>query len=363
MECIVAASKKTESPPKVKVPKAAKVKAPPKPKDISPRFGIGEWYGNRLIELSGAERQYYGAEQAKKKSDRDAQPCPFQSTKEAAKCTKPGGVCSLQLYAYKLHPETGRAAAEVVEGVQGALRATCPYRFHEGLKVFRWVGEKLLGDADPKLVGEVGFLEAGATTDNEGGDDVGRFDMILVSNKPVQGAPMDWCALEIQAVYFSGNAMTGEFAAYSDPKVDWVVFPAGRRRPDYRSSGPKRLMPQLQIKIPTLRRWGKKMAVVVDKAFFDSIGEMDHVADISNADIAWFVVRFEEDPGAKRSRIVLDGVRYTTLERSVEGLTGGKPVPKHEFEKRIAGALKAAPTLKQADLAGLLIPEELPDEP
>lgn len=146
---------------------------------------------------------------------------------------------------------------------------------------------------------------------------------------------MNWAALEIQAVYFSGNAMKGEFEAFNDSAVDWVIFPAGRRRPDYRSSGPKRLMPQLQIKVPTLRRWGKKMAVVVDRAFFDSIGEMDNVADISNADIAWFIVRFEEVEGQKRTRIVRDEVRYTTLERSVEGLTGGKPVPLPTFEARI----------------------------
>jgi len=334
-----------------------------KPKDMTPRFGIGEWFGNRLVELTPSERQYYGTEQAKKKNERDPQPCPFQSTKHEAKCTKVGGVCSLRLYAYQPHEQTGRAEGKVVEGPQGSLRATCPYRFHEALDVFRWVGERLLGDDNPRLVGEVGFLEAGATTDNEGGDDVGRFDMVLVSNKTVPGAPMEWCALEIQAVYFSGDAMTGEFAAYADPNVEWVVFPAGRRRPDYRSSGPKRLMPQLQIKIPTLRRWGKKMAVVVDRAFFDSIGEMDHVKDISNADIAWFIVRFEEDPDSKRSKMKLDEVRYTTLERSVEGLTGGKPVPKHEFESRIGGKLKEAPTLVQADLEGLAIPEELPEQP
>jgi len=329
-----------------------------KPKDITPRFGIGEWFGNRLVELTATERQYYGTEQGKKKSERDGLSCPFQSTKQNATCTKSGGVCSLRLYSYQQHEATGRAAAEIVAGAQGDLRATCPYRFHENLDVFRWVGAQLLGDDNPKLVGEVGFLEAGATTDNESGDDVGRFDMILVSNNTVPGAAMEWCALEVQAVYFSGDAMTGEFAAYADPKVDWVVFPAGRRRPDYRSSGPKRLMPQLQIKIPTLRRWGKKMAVVVDRAFFDSIGEMDHVTDISNADIAWFIVRFEEQPGERRSRMVLNEVRYTTLERSVEGLTGGKPMPKQEFEKRIAGKLKEATNRVQNKTEGLGIPEE-----
>lgn len=135
--------------------------------------------------------------------------------------------------------------------------------------------------------------------------------------------------------------MKGEFKALSNEAIDWVIFPAGRRHPDYRSSGPKRLMPQLQIKVPTLRRWGKKMAVVVDRAFFDSIGEMDNVSDISNADIAWFIVKFEEESGSQYSRIVHDEVRYTTLERSIEGLTGGKPVSKSLFEERLSKRMKS----------------------
>jgi hypothetical protein len=310
-----------------------------KPKDLTPRFGIGEWFGRNLTQMSGEERRQLAAEVLKPKKDRTPQLCPFQSRKTDAVCSKDGGVCSLRLYAYDTHSDNGRAVGVPVEGKQGDHRATCPYRFHEELDVFKWVGETILGDPDPLLVGEVGFLEAGSSTDSDGGDDVGRIDMVLVSSKTPEQAPMNWAALEIQAVYFSGNAMKGEFEAYNDATVDWVIFPAGRRRPDYRSSGPKRLMPQLQIKVPTLRRWGKKMAVVVDRAFFDSIGEMDNVADISNADIAWFVVRFEEVEGQKRTRIVRDEVRYTTLERSVEGLTGGKPVPLPAFESRITDKL------------------------
>lgn len=306
-----------------------------KNKDITPRFGIGEWFGLNLTQLSGEERRHLAGEVLKPKKERDPQPCPFQLRKTNAVCSKDGGVCSLRLYAHDTHAYNGLAIGVPVEGNQGEHRATCPYRFHDELDVFKWVGETILGDSDPILVSEVGFLEAGASTDSEGGDDVGRIDMVLVSAKTPDQAPMNWAALEIQAVYFSGNAMKGEFEAYNDATVDWVIFPAGRRRPDYRSSGPKRLMPQLQIKVPTLRRWGKKMAVVVDRAFFDSIGEMDKVADISNADIAWFVVRFEEVEGQKRTRIVRDEVRYTTLERSVEGLTGGKPVPLLAFETRI----------------------------
>lgn len=307
-----------------------------KTKDLTPRFGIGEWFGNNLVQLSGEERHQLATEVLKFKKDRKPQLCPFQSRKQGAICSKDGGVCSLRLYSYAQHPDNGRAIGVPVKGKQGELRATCPYRFHEGLEIFKWVGETILGDPEPLLVGEVGFLEAGASTDSEGGDDVGRIDMVLVSSKTSNATPLNWTALEIQAVYFSGNAMRGEFEAFAEDSLDWVIFPAGRRRPDYRSSGPKRLMPQLQIKVPTLRRWGKKMAVVVDRAFFDSIGEMDNVSDISNADIAWFIVRFEEVEGQKRTRIVRDEVRYTTLERSVEGLTGGKPVALSVFEKRIS---------------------------
>lgn len=114
-------------------------------------------------------------------------------------------------------------------------------------------------------------------------------------------------------------------------------FPAGRRRPDYRSSGPKRLMPQLQIKVPSLRRWGKKMAVVVDEAFWDALGPMDEVRDVSNCDIAWFVVGYEEH--ADRVALIQRIVHLTTLERSVEGLTGGVPVSLENFERTIRAKL------------------------
>ena len=313
-------------------------------RDNSPRFGIGEWYGYDITKLTPEQRQYFGAQNLKQKKDRAPQPCPFKAGGAAgAMCSKDGGVCSLRLYAHGRHPGTGRAMGVPVDGPQGSLRATCPYRFHESLDVFNWVGETILGDPDPLKISEVGFLEAASTTDSEGGDDVGRIDMVLVSTQTPIGAPMEWAALEIQAVYFSGNAMRGEFKAFEDRSVEWLIYPAGKRRPDYRSSGPKRLMPQLQIKVPTLRRWGKKMAVVVDRAFFDSIGEMDNVNDISNADIAWFVVRFDEVEGGLRRRIVRDEVRYTTLERSVEGLTGGKPVPLSVFEGRINTKRPASP--------------------
>lgn len=327
---------------KVRAPKDPN--APKKPrvlKDILPRFGIGEWFGKSITLMTGAERQALAIEVLKPKSERTKQPCPFQATKQDAKCSKEGGVCSLRMFSHGVHAETGRAMGIPVTGPQGELRATCPYRFHEAKTVFSWAGKVILDDVTPHLVGEVGFLEASATTDAKGGEDVGRIDMVLVSSKSAGAAKMEWAALEIQAVYFSGDAMRGEFKAYADPSCDWVIFPAGKRHPDYRSSGPKRLMPQLQIKVPTLRRWGRKMAVVVDQSFFDSIGEMDHVQHISNSDIAWFTMGFEEVANSKQMCLVAKDVRFTTLERAVEGLTGGKAVALPIFEERIKNKIKS----------------------
>ena len=75
------------------------------------------------------------------------------------------------------------------------------------------------------------------------------------------------------------------------------------------------------------------MAVVVDEDFFAALGTMDNVSDISNCDIAWFVVKFDEiDTGFVLNRAFH---RFTTLERAVEGLTGGHPVSLGRFEDRL----------------------------
>jgi hypothetical protein len=234
--------------------------------------------------------------------------------------------------------KTGKVS--VAPGEDGALCTTCPYRFYQDGVVFRWIGDTILGHPTPTIVREVGFLEreTGAPLGEDEGtrEDVGRIDHVLV--RP-DTAVLSWCALEMQAVYFSGASMQVEFRQIRESKGigRGIPFPVGRRRPDYRSSGPKRLMPQLQIKVPTLRRWGKKMCVLVDGSFFDALGKMEEVADVSNCDIAWFVVRYDEREG--EASLVQDSVRFTTLERAVEGLTAGRPVTLATFETRIRAKL------------------------
>ncbi len=81
------------------------------------------------------------------------------------------------------------------------------------------------------------------------------------------------------------------------------------------------------------------MAVVVDEAFFAALGRMDDVPEPSNADIAWFIVKFEENEGT--AELQRDRVQFTTLERAVEGLTAGRPVSLPEFERRIKHKLES----------------------
>ncbi|MYD37081.1 MAG: hypothetical protein F4X20_08815 [Dehalococcoidia bacterium] len=284
----------------------------------SRRFGIGEWYGRSFVGLTSEERREYAAQSG-------SHSCPFRMN--GGRCTKKGGVCSFRAY------EDADGIAVPVSGDEAGLRVLCPRRFEEDMTIFRWVGETVLGTSAPQIAPEVGFLRA-----EDGNTNVGRIDMVLV-NQENGGSALDWCALEIQAVYFSGRSMNEEFQSIRNYEGERPPFPGQVRRPDYRSSGPKRLMPQLQIKVPTLRRWGKKMAVVVDKQFFESLGHMEEVDDLSSGDIAWFTVDFEEDDSGNRFRLVRGDVHVTTLERATEGLTGGSPVTLTEFEESIRSRL------------------------
>jgi len=288
------------------------------------RFGIGEWFGRLVDGLSEAERGRL-CEAARKKAGHAE--CPFRPAEDdvPAVCNKEGGVCSLRFY-----EQTGQGGVVPASRFGALLDTTCPNRFLEGDVVVRWVGDTILGCNRPMIVSEVGFLRG----DGGAGKDVGRIDCVLID--PGR-SDLSWCALEYQAVYFSGDKMGPEYEALASHRGAGVPFPVGRHRPDYRSSGPKRLMPQLQIKVPTLRRWGKKMAVVVDRAFFGQLSKMEGVADISNADIAWFVVNYREERG--RAFLVPDFVHYTTLERAVDGLTAGLPLSLDEFEAGIRAKL------------------------
>ncbi|MEJ7849157.1 MAG: NotI family restriction endonuclease [Pyrinomonadaceae bacterium] len=311
---------------------------------MAPRFGIGEWYGYSFVYLTTEERKQYAAI-APVQNKQNAPPCPFQSTnKKTIPCTKKGGICSLRLY----EQEDG-GSAKPAGGDAGKLRVLCPHRFKQNDTVYSTVSEILIGTSNPAIVSEVRFLRRPANPVNPTDDqttpkedtkseDVGNIDIVLVNTDSLE---LRWCALEIQAVYFSGEKMSDLFAHIANFEGAGIPFPDKVRRPDYRSSGPKRLMPQLQIKVPTLRRWGKKMAVVVDVPWFrTNLVGVETVDDISNCDIAWFLIDFDESTNP--ATLAVSRYELQTLERAVEGLTGGFPVTLAEFESKIRSKMSRA---------------------
>jgi Restriction endonuclease NotI len=288
------------------------------------RYGTGELYGFDFMTLS-PERIRELSTASHKVMD-----CPFkpaQTGKTVPKCNKKGGVCSLRQFSQNEQGE--------VTGIGNPV-TTCPNRFLEANLVSQWVGETLLGTSQPIVVSQLPFLMGEIQAEEEADQDaVGKIDEVLVHR---EGDTIRWCALEFQAVYFSGKSMENDFTVMRTWTGPGVPFPRVQRRPDFRSSGPKRLMPQLQTKVPTISRWGKKMAVVIDQAFWESLGKMREVKDLSNCEIVWFVVTFA--PAADgRFALKRHEIHFTTLDNAVEGLTGGTPMSLDRFENQIRARL------------------------
>ncbi len=208
------------------------------------RFGTAELYGFDLAALPPARVRELSSAKNKDVS------CPFkpqEAGEPQPKCSKKGGVCSLRQYTQE---DTG-----TVTGIGGPV-TTCPQRFLERNLIFEWVGETLLGTKTPAVISELPFLMAETETENEKADAVGKIDKVLVNS---EGTVLRWCALEMQAVYFSGMSMENDFKLMRTWPGPGMPFPRVQRRPDFRSSGPKRLMPQLQIKVPTINSCGREI--------------------------------------------------------------------------------------------------------
>lgn len=217
---------------------------------------LAEVFGFLTTDLSDSAKRY-----------RSHRLCPFNN--KVPNCTKdkakdPLGVCSVY---YDKHPVI-----------------TCPIRFRED-----W---KITDDA-------AGFFFRDGTTwssltevrlNDLQGKSAGNIDVVLVAYDD-NGKVYDFGALEVQAVYISGNVRE-PFAYYMKDTekratMDWTKEP-NYPRPDFLSSSRKRLAPQLLFKGGILHNWNKKIAVALDKSFFSTLPKLKRVSK-AKADIAWFV--------------------------------------------------------------------------
>jgi len=253
--------------------------------------------------------------------------CPFLATlRPGALCNKVGGVCSLRQY------ESDDGSARPVGGQPATL---CPNRFleHRGERsVFSEIAQELFKVSEgAKVIKEIPFLEKETLTGEERAAKAGRIDWIVVPRpaRVSDEGDMPWIAVETQGVYFSGVQIWPDIAAYlSDPSK--VHMPHGTRRPDYRSSGAKRLAPQLSAKAPVMNRWGRKIAIVIDVGFFNEMGVLAPASDFDNSELVWFVVRYDDNMS-----LVLETVLFSELAAGLTALQAAKPVNRAKFQSML----------------------------
>lgn len=281
---------------------------------------LAEVFGYRLEDQS-----------AKAIAARKNKLCPFNN--KVPNCTKdkaknPLGVCSV------FH--------------DGAPTITCPIRFREDWLITSDAASFFFNDdVQWSSLTEVRLLDGY-------GKSAGNIDVVLVAYDDKERI-VDFGALEIQAVYISGNVRDPFEHFIADPKnrfnMDWtkqVNFP----RPDYLSSSRKRLAPQLMFKGGILNEWGKKSAVALNKAFFDTLPKLAQVPK-SKADIGWFI--YDLLPNAKTGRYELTKVDevFTLFDEALRRITTTKAGPidlfVNQLQYKLDEQLETPPTNKTID--------------
>lgn len=249
---------------------------------------------------------------------REARHCRFRDSP----CTKssisdPLGICSLS------------------EG--GSAAALCPVRFLEQNRIFTDAAKIAFGaDSSFAIFPEIRILEIASKVEGKRPKKIGKVDFLL--GKIDEGKVTDFAAVEIQAAYFSGGSLRKVFAHYmSNRSVEGLDT---KRRPDFRSCAQKRLVPQLQLKIPVFRRWGKKFFVVVDNEFFGSLPDFPETTP-SNSELTWLTYPIIRTNG--RFALADPKIIYSEWDEVQNSLREGKPPEPHEIVRELQSKLDGPP--------------------
>lgn len=243
--------------------------------------------------------------------------CPFNNI--VPSCTKvsvvdPLGVCSL----YE----------------RGEPTVICPVRFKEDWMIATHAAEFFFsGRREWTAMPEVRL-------NDKNGKSAGNIDLVLVEHDR-EGRVTDFGAVEIQAVYISGNVRR-PFRAYMENLTQMTFDWSGRReypRPDYLSSSRKRLAPQLIYKGGILKAWNKKTAVVIDRKFFETLPKLQEVSR-AKADMAWLVYDLEKRPGSARYHLTAHAAVYTEFGSALDTITKTEAGPVRDFINTLEKKLK-----------------------
>jgi Restriction endonuclease NotI len=226
---------------------------------------------------------------------------------------------------------------------------TCPIRFREN-----WlIAEDAAKFFFPKKARWTSLTEVRLNDRHD--RTAGNIDIVLVSYDQ-DGRVVDFGALEVQAVYISGN-IRNPFTVYmenpeTNAKFDWSEernYP----HPDYLSSSRKRLAPQLLYKGGILNSWGKKTAVALNRGFYETLPPFEPVT-ASEGEIAWLVYDLTLDHSQNLYKLVRDKIVYTKFSDALQQITVSEPGNINEFVEKLQTKLDAklshppdAPTLDQ----------------
>lgn len=163
------------------------------------------------------------------------------------------------------------------------------------------------------------------------GQSAGNIDIVLVSYDN-RGRVIDFGAVEVQAVYISGNVRKPFETYMNNPKgwekIDWSRLANYYPTPDYLSSSRKRLIPQLLYKGTILHEWKKKQAIVVQKSFFETLPNLPQV-ELEQAEIAWCLYDLKQQ--GERLNLVLNDVVYTEYWSAINRISTPTPGKLEDF--------------------------------
>ena len=190
--------------------------------------------------------------------------------------------------------------------------------------------------------------------DADGGS-AGNIDIVMCAYDKA-GKVYDFGALEVQAVYISGN-VRNPFAHYMESPakhsgMDWTVeenYP----RPDYLSSSRKRLAPQLIFKGGIINAWGKKTAVALNKGFFNTLPKLPEVPK-EKADIAWLIYDLKPpEKAGQHYELFRERTVYTKFEPALIQITRSRPGKMEDFmrvlQTKVDEKLETPPTNRTLD--------------
>lgn len=258
-----------------------------------------------LAEVFGFPANNFSAEASRHRAKRL---CPYNN--KVPNCTKdkarePLGVCS------------------VYDGESIAI--TCPIRFRQN-----WL---IADDAAAFFFGEnvrwTSLTEV--RLPDKYGRSAGNIDIVLVAYNR-HGQVVDFGALEVQAVYISGNIRNAFEYYMENPQERHAMEWKGQYypRPDYLSSSRKRLAPQPIYKGGILNQWGKKIAIAVDRSFFSTLPDLPQTQP-ERAEVAWFVYDLILDTTTNRYHLTRFQAVFTRFISAIETITLAEAGPMEQF--------------------------------